>query len=143
MEITALNLTVDHETPIAQQTWRDHLIVISSTPTRFVGLVKEPPKPGEHVVLYAAASYIGNLQLQAHPNGGVKVLMLPQDIVPYDLMAMIPEVTISKYEHYFEVKKMVPAMAEWFYSNYLEVIAGPSKIVAATPPEASKILAPR
>mgnify|MGYP006992542916 CR=1 FL=1 len=143
MEIPALNLTVDHETPVAQQKWRKHLIVVSSTPNRFVGLVSTLPEDGKPFVLYAAAMYICNLQLQPMPDGkGARMIPMPHGLIPYDLMELVPEIRVIHYEHIVDTTALPPQMAEWFYGRYLELAAGPAKILtgAINPAEAMRLI---
>jgi hypothetical protein len=127
--------------------WQRRLALVSSLPTRYVGVVLDDPSPGKPFYIYAALQYHCEMRLQAmmqpvqdpmtgkptiDPATG-KPALVPvgfrgntdiHALIPYDLF-MTPSIQILNAEHIIWVAEQDEPVKNWFYSQYLQFFDPP------------------
>jgi len=131
MKITELNVTVDHETP--SSTWMDRLVLVSTLPSRLVGLVEGGVNHSNGFMMYAVTLYLCNLQAQIdQKTGATRLTAMPHGLAPYDGAWILPRIWVARCENVVHIRDLPEKDQEWFRSQYVSVVAGPSMIVPAT-----------
>ncbi len=120
--------------------WLSRFVFVSSTPTRWVGLIDHELgwKDGEPFVLRAAASYLCNLTMEVLGPGQARLIPQPQTIIGYDLLAVIPEVRIQRCEHFWYIKTMEEKAKNWFIDFYLKIV-DPAGLSIPTPEQTKRV----
>lgn len=129
-------IKIDRSVPAHEQAWRNNLVVVSSPPTRFVGLVSDEEYAkalnGQAFVLTQALTYLANMNVQMRSPGAYSLVMAPHDITPFDLVADLNSVVIGSYQHIIRVADQPPAFVEWMTDRYLNHFDPPRVITADT-----------
>ena len=101
-----MQVDIRRDVPEDQQTWRSQLVLVSSLPTRFVGILSPEDRvnaeAGRPFVLRKAAVYFCNLALQ-QTQQGISIQTVPHALLQYDLMSTLEEVTVVRVEHIISV----------------------------------------
>lgn len=120
-----------------RQTWRKHLVLVSSLPNRLVGLVDDEIIPGKTFKIHATLMYIAELafspvvEMQDGP-GGPRPVMGPNGqpkvvgmqggtklhaLVPYDFIGT-PTIEIGVWQHVIKIADQDEAFQTWMYREY-------------------------
>jgi len=116
-------IKIDRSIPAHHQTWRNNLVVVSSPPTRFVGLVSDEEYAkalnGQAFVLTQALIYFANMNVQMRSPTAYSLVMVPHEITPFDLISELNSVVIGDYQHIIRVADQPPALVEWITDRYM------------------------
>lgn len=119
------------------QHWRKHLVLVSSLPNRFVGLVDEEITAGKPFKLYATLMYVAELMFSPvvemqetangprpvmGPNGQPKIVGMQggtklHALVPYDFIGT-PTIEIGVCQHIIRVADQDHDFQQWMYREY-------------------------
>ena len=125
---------IDRSVPVGQQTWRRELVLVSSMPTRFVGLL--PPEEAENAmagkpfVLSNALTYVANYGLQPLPNGNHGLIVRPHELLPFDLISHLTSFTVNRWEHLIWIADQHEDFSNWMYERYMNYF-DPPRLVGA------------
>lgn len=130
-----MKIEISRTTPEDQQEWRKNLFLISSLPTRFLGIIPEDQveraREGKPFRLLKAAVYFCNISLQQSPRG-VSLSTLPHTLLKYDLIETLEVLDVVQCQHVVRVSDQGPTFQEWMYKQYLELF-DPAKVAAPEP----------
>jgi hypothetical protein len=120
----------------SDDSWKEHLFLVSSLPTRFLGLVT--PSDAQRAAelksfeMTKACSYICNIAFQQTPQGLIGSAM-PHAVMKYDLMEVLETITITDATHFVRVKDQGEVFREWMFAQYLNTIDPPKVLGAQSP----------
>ena len=114
---------IDRSVPVNQQTWRRDLVIVSSMPSRFVGTL--PPAEAERAAsgapftLTNVLTYVANYGLQPLPGGNHNLVVRPHELLPFDLISHLTQISINKWEHIIRIEEQPEDFSNWMYERYL------------------------
>lgn len=125
---------IDRSVPVGQQTWRQELVLVSSMPTRFVGILSpeeaERAADGKPFVLSNALTYVANYGLQPLPNGNHGLIVRPHELLPFDLITHLTMFTVNRWEHLIRIADQHEDFSNWMYERYMNYF-DPPRLVGA------------
>lgn len=104
--------------------WRDDLVVVLSSPHRFVGLVTDFNVGANTVTLDRAVTLISQLGVQPQPDGQLRVEGF-KTLLPLEGMEPIDNLTVTVAGGYFHVSDQHASVRDWYYETFLNVIDPP------------------
>lgn len=130
----------------SETNWRRHLVLVSSLPNRFVGIVDDPHyHPGRPFTIYGTMLYVAELmfapvtKMMEGPNGekipvrgpdgrpeiiGLHGSTKLHTLVPYDFLGT-PEIEIVSAQHVMWVTNQPEEIKKWMYEQYLHYFDPP------------------
>lgn len=130
-----MEIQIDRTLPSDKQTWREHLVLVSSLPSRFLGIL--PPEQteaalnGKPFYLKKVAVYFCNLALQQTPKG-VTLSTVPHTLLKYDLIDTLDRVDVLSAQHIIQVHLQSEVFKRWMEEQYTNLM-DPPRVVAAGP----------